>query len=89
MSILLALLGIAFVLLLGAAAIVTVPYVLYFHCHYCKHCGHRMEYRGLKGDDKNGHHLFHCPKCGAWEEVPKDVFLNKFLCDDLLETWGK
>jgi uncharacterized C2H2 Zn-finger protein len=39
-----------------------------------------MEYKGMKEDDNNGHYLFHCPKCGAWEQVPKEEFFRQ--CDN-------
>ena len=35
-----------------------------------------MEYRGLKDDNNNGHYLFHCPKCGAWQQIPREQFLR-------------
>jgi uncharacterized C2H2 Zn-finger protein len=37
-----------------------------------------MEYKGLKEDDDNGHYLFYCPKCGAWEQVPKEEFFKHY-----------
>jgi hypothetical protein len=38
-----------------------------------------MEYKGLKEDNDKSHYLFHCPKCGAWEQVPKEKFFRD--CD--------
>jgi uncharacterized C2H2 Zn-finger protein len=35
-----------------------------------------MEYKGLKEDNDNGHYLFHCPKCGAWQQIPKEQFFR-------------
>ena len=62
--------------------ILILPYIFYFHIHQRKHCGHNMEYKGLKEDDEEGHYLFHCPHCGAWEQIPKEVFLKNFLYKD-------
>lgn len=62
--------------------ILILPYIFYFHMHQCKHCGHRMEYKGLKKDDEEGHYLFHCHHCGAWEQIPKNVFLKNFIYKD-------
>ena len=75
LNILLAILLIVVVVLL----ICILPYILHFYNHLCKHCGHSMEYKGLKEDDREGHYLFHCPKCGAWEQIPKEVFLRSFF----------
>jgi uncharacterized C2H2 Zn-finger protein len=36
-----------------------------------------MEFKGFKEDDKNGHFLFHCPKCGAWESIPKEDIIDE------------
>jgi hypothetical protein len=36
-----------------------------------------MEYKGLKDDDANGHYLFHCPHCGAWESVSKETLFRQ------------
>ena len=58
--------------------IFTVQYLWMYHCHKCPHCKHFMEFKGLKEDNENGHFLFHCPKCGAWEQVPKEEFLRRF-----------
>lgn len=44
------------------------------NCRKCKHCKHYMEYKGLKEDNNNGHYLFYCPNCGAWEQIPKEDF---------------
>jgi hypothetical protein len=41
-----------------------------------------MEYKGLKEDNEGGHYLFHCPHCGAWEQIPKNVFLKNFIYKD-------
>jgi hypothetical protein len=51
-------------------------YLSWFHWKPCKHCGHNMEYRGLKEDNENGYYLFHCPKCGAWQQIPKEQFFR-------------
>ena len=37
----------------------------------CPHCSHSMEYKGEKQHTDGDIYLFHCPKCGAWDEVPK------------------
>jgi hypothetical protein len=41
-----------------------------------------MKYKGLKETKDDSHYLFHCSNCGAWEEVPKEIFINKFLDKD-------
>lgn len=41
-----------------------------------------MEYKGLKEDNDKGHYLFQCPHCGAWEQIPKNVFLKNFIYKD-------
>ena len=51
-------------------------YVRKFMMHKCGHCNHRMEFKGLKDDDANGHYLFHCEHCGAWEQIPKEELLR-------------
>ena len=52
-----------------------IQYLHTFHHRKCKHCGKVMEFKGLKEDNKEGHFLFHCNECGAWESVPKqDMF---------------
>ena len=38
-----------------------------------------MDYKGLREDENNGHYLFHCEHCGAWEEIPKEEFIRS--CD--------
>ena len=53
-----------------------------FRFRPCKHCGHILKYRGLKEDSDNGHYLFYCPHCGAWEQIPKNVFLKNFIYKD-------
>lgn len=68
-----------FMLVLFACTIFVFQYLCWFHWRPCKHCGHNMEYRGLKEDSDNGHYLFHCPKCGAWEQIPREEFLRD--CD--------
>lgn len=64
-------------LLFVIACISIIQYLYTFYCHKCKHCGGIMEYKGLKEDMDNGHFLFHCSHCGAWEEIPKnEIFSN-------------
>ena len=70
------------VLVFIVALFVILPVILHFHMHPCKHCGHSMEYKGLKEDNEDGHYLFHCPNCGAWEQIPKNVFLKNFIYKD-------
>ena len=41
-----------------------------------------MKYKGLKEDSGSGHFLFHCPHCGAWQQIPKDIFLKNFIYKD-------
>ena len=63
-----------------ACLILTLQWLAWFHWRSCKHCNHTMEYKGLKPDDGNGHYLFHCPNCGAWEQISKEEFLRS--CDE-------
>lgn len=63
-------------ILLGCM-IFTTQYFVWFHWKSCKHCGHTMEYKGLGEDDGNGHYLFHCPKCGARENIPREEFFRE------------
>lgn len=65
----------AFIIAVIVCLIFLLQYIMYFHYRQCRHCGHTLEYKGLKEDSGNGHHLFHCPKCGAWEQItPEDFF---------------
>lgn len=59
-----------------ACLIVVLQYIMWFHGKQCKHCKHTMEYRGLKPDENNGHYLFHCPHCGAWQQIPREQFFR-------------
>ena len=56
--------------------IVGIHYLVWFHRRSCKYCNHTLEFKGLKEDDGNGHYLFHCPECGAWEQIPKEEFFR-------------
>ena len=60
-------------------SLVIFRFLRFFHWHKCKHCHHTMNYKGLKEDDNSGHYLFHCPKCGAWEQIPREKFFRQ--CD--------
>lgn len=46
-------------------------FILLFNHRPCPHCNHSMEYKGEKQRTEGNVYLFHCPKCGAWDEVPK------------------
>ena len=46
-------------------------FILLFNHRPCPHCSHSMEYKGEKHHADGDIYLFHCPKCGAWDEVPK------------------
>lgn len=46
-------------------------FILLFNHRPCPHCSHSMEYKGEKQRTEGNVYLFHCPKCGAWDEVPK------------------
>ena len=67
------------IVLVGFFLLVTINFLKFFYWHKCKHCHHTMNYKGLKEDDNNGHYLFHCPKCGAWEQIPREEFIHS--CD--------
>ena len=64
------------ILLIIVFVVLTLAPRLYVlcNCRKCKHCKHYMEYKGLKEDNNNGHYLFYCPNCGAWEQIPKEDF---------------
>lgn len=74
-SIMLAVIVIALLLFL----IVAFKLIVWFNLKPCKHCKHIMEYKGLKEDKDNGHYLFHCKHCGAWEQVPRKQLIRD--CD--------
>jgi len=82
MNIILTTLGAVFLITIVYFLLLAFSYIFHFHMHPCKHCGRSMEYKGLKEDDKDGHYLFHCPHCGAWEQIPKNVFLKNFIYKD-------
>ena len=67
----------AFVIILFGCFIFTIQYLIVYHCHRCPHCRHFMKFKGFKEDDRNGHFLFHCPKCGAWESIPKEDIIDE------------
>lgn len=71
-----------FVLYIFAFAIIGMQLLVWFQWKPCKHCGHTLEYKGLKEDKEEGHYLFHCPHCGAWEQIPKSTFLKNFIYKD-------
>jgi phage FluMu protein Com len=58
------------IILLGSL-LFTFQYIWQYKCHRCKHCGHFMAFKGLKEEGDDAHYLFHCPKCGAWEQIQK------------------
>ena len=70
-------------ILLMAFIFLSMQFLLFFKWRKCNHCHHTMEYKGMKEDDNNGHYLFHCPKCGAWEQVPKEDFFRQ--CDNPID----
>ena len=75
--------GCAILVILGFAILITLilgfKFFAWFTYRPCKHCHHTMDYKGLREDENNGHYLFHCEHCGAWEEVPKEEFIRS--CD--------
>ena len=75
-SVIMVIIAIAVFLFFFAFAVIGIQYLVWFHWRGCKHCGHTMEYRGLKDDNDNGHYLFHCPHCGAWQQIPKEQFFR-------------
>ena len=66
-----------FAIILFGCFIFTIHYLVTFRFRRCPHCKHFMEYKGFKEDDKDGHFLFHCPKCGAWESVQKESIMEE------------
>jgi hypothetical protein len=63
-------------ILLFGCLLFTVQYLWLYHCHRCKYCHHRMKFRGFKENEDESHYLFHCPECGAWEQIPKEEFFR-------------
>lgn len=75
-----------FIVVVIGCLILLYKYLSWFKLKPCKHCGHKMEYKGLKEDGKNGYYLFHCKKCNSWEEIPKDIFIRDLDKEDLEEV---
>lgn len=46
-------------------------FLLLFNHHRCIHCGHSMVFKGERERTEGNIYLFHCNKCGAWDEIPK------------------
>lgn len=78
--IVLKIIGVVIALVVGvlffAFFVVGLHCLVWFHWRQCKYCCHTLDYKGLKGDDDNGHYLFHCPECGAWEQIPREEFFR-------------
>lgn len=66
-------------IIVAAFCTIAFQYLLFFKWRNCKHCHHHMDYGGLKEDNDNGHYLFHCPHCGAWEQVPREAFFKQWV----------
>ncbi len=67
----------ALMLIIGFACVIFVfHYLSWFHWHKCQYCNHNMVYKGFKEDDSDGHYLFYCPKCGAWDQISRHEFLR-------------
>ncbi len=77
MSTILMVLGVAFFLMIACLVFLVFPYILLLRMNTCKYCGHIMEYKGLKEDNDKGHYLFHCPHCGAWQQIPEEELFGK------------
>lgn len=69
-------------IILFLCLMVGLKLLVWFNFRLCKHCGHTLKYKGLKEDNENGHYLFHCHHCGAWEQIPKSTFLKNFIYKD-------
>jgi len=63
-------LGISFVVVV-LGLVLFARFILLFKHRTCPHCSHSMEYKGEKQHTDGDIYLFYCPKCGAWEDVPK------------------
>ena len=74
--------AVVFFIVIIVCSILVLHCLSWFHWRPCRHCGHHMEYKGLKEDDKEGHYLFHCPYCGAWEQIPKEEFFRDMIKED-------
>ena len=59
--------------------IIAFKYITWFRWRQCPHCGHNMEYKGLKEGEAGQHYLFHCPKCNSWKQIAKEEFIRN--CD--------
>ena len=66
-------------------AITILKLLLWFYRRKCKYCSHTMSYKGLREDNGNGHYLFHCGKCGSWEQVSRER-LYHWMSNDKLQS---
>lgn len=64
-------------LMLIGGLMFTVNYIWMYRCHKCPHCGHFMNFKGIREDNNGGHLLFHCPKCGAWHQPTRKEFFGE------------
>jgi len=74
--------AVALFISLNALLILCIKYLAWFYFRPCKHCGHNMKYKGLKEDSESGHFLFHCPHCGAWQQIPRQEFFKNFVGEE-------
>jgi len=60
----------------GMALFIGIDLFIAYHLHRCPYCGHRMLHVYTKENEKGFFHVFHCSKCGAWDEVPEDTLIG-------------
>lgn len=72
------LLGFVFVVAIGVL-ILLGRFLFLFNYRPCPHCYHTMRFRGEKERISGNIYLFHCPKCGAWIQVPKKQFVRDLM----------
>lgn len=59
-----------FFIVLLTCVIFTGSYLNYINHFKCKKCGNTMKYKGVRKNNEDEEFMFHCEKCGAWEQVP-------------------
>lgn len=58
--------------------IMALNYYVVYRWHKCPYCGKRMKHDHTVNTGKGIIHKFHCPHCGAWDELPEDYFMNPY-----------
>lgn len=63
-------------LLLFVVVAISVDIYIALNWHKCPRCGKKMKLSHIH--EEYGHHYykFHCPYCGAWDEIEAEEFTN-------------